>query len=258
MIEGKYSQDDKDHDHEAPILVQPWDVKLSDESRQKTPEKQKKAKNSQQITSVKRCSKWPNCKDQACGLIHPTEICMYFPNCAQGDACTFIHPLLVCKFKENCKNLNCNYQHAPAAAVHQPDSELLMATASAIVPVIKPNLTILCRFYPRCVNIKCPYLHPIDGVNCKYGQNCARPGCMFQHATGRTGAHLKRVVYSPCRFGKQCAKVDCPFQHAIPPALNPTIPSNSPSKLNDSVSVCDQVVSLQEAQEIENANMIIG
>ena len=55
-------------------------------------------------------------------------------------------------------------------------------------------------------------MHPVK-VQCRYGMECSRPDCPFEHPTGRKGAHLKSAVFSPCKYGKQCARADCPYRH---------------------------------------------
>lgn len=152
---------------------------------------------SSKIIKVK-CQFWPNCRAGAdCPNVHPSETCKHFPNCQFGDDCTFVHPSIPCKFQEKCQNSLCNYQH------RAPISVLPSGTS-----------TIQCRFYPRCVNANCSYLHPVK-VQCRYGVDCSRPDCPFEHQEGRKGAHLKKVVYAPCKYGQQCAKTDCPYQHEI-------------------------------------------
>ena len=104
--------------------------------------------------------------------------------------------------------------------------------------------TIQCRFYPRCVNVNCSYLHPVK-VQCRYGVDCSRPDCPFEHQEGRKGAHLKKVVYAPCKYGQQCAKTDCPYQHQINnpnPEINPTITS---AAVNADVILTDQSMQMQ-------------
>lgn len=149
-----------------------------------------------------KCQYWPNCRaGEACPNVHPTETCKHFPNCQFGDDCTFVHPSIPCKFQGQCQNPLCNYQHRPTAFTVVPPSAASSGTS-----------TILCKFYPRCVNINCPYLHPVK-TQCRYGVDCSRPDCPFEHASGRKGAHLKSVVFAPCKYGKQCARADCPYQH---------------------------------------------
>lgn len=159
-----------------------------------------------------KCQYWPNCRaGEACPNVHPSETCKHFPNCQFGDSCTFVHPSIPCKFQEKCQNPLCNYQHRPmAAAVYNP------------LTAMNPSLsTIQCKFYPRCVNLTCPYLHPVK-VQCRYGIDCSRPDCPFEHASGRKGAHLKSVIFSPCKYGKQCARADCPYQHELDNNLSGT------------------------------------
>ena len=166
-----------------------------------------------------KCQYWPNCRaGDNCPNVHPSETCKNFPNCQFGDSCTFVHPSIPCKFQEKCQNPLCNYQHRPVAA------------AISMIPtrIVNPSLsTIQCKFYPRCVNVNCPYLHPVK-VACRYGVDCSRPDCPFEHASGRKGAHLKSVVFAPCKYGKQCARADCPYQHEAVPESSMTPPINQP------------------------------
>ena len=156
-----------------------------------------------------KCQYWPNCRSgDACPNVHPSETCKHFPNCQFGDACTFVHPSIPCKFQEKCQNPLCNYQHRPTAFMNPMIPNASMSSSAS------GSSTILCKFYPRCVNVNCPYLHPVK-AQCRYGIECSRPDCPFEHASGRKGAHLKSVVFAPCKYGKQCARADCPYQHNL-------------------------------------------
>ena len=59
----------------------------------------------------KRCLFWPNCKNDPCEFIHPTEECPKFPKCSFGEQCFYIHPSIPCKFGTYCQRPNCSYTH---------------------------------------------------------------------------------------------------------------------------------------------------
>lgn len=187
----------------------------------------------QKVIKVK-CPYWPTCRSgDACTFVHPSETCKNFPNCQYGDSCTFVHPSIPCKFQEKCQNPLCNYQHRAPIASAASHHHLQQQSQTS---------TIQCRFYPRCVNTNCHYLHPVK-VQCRYGVDCARPECPFEHAEGRKGAHLKSVVYAPCKYGKQCARADCPYQHmesseSSTTTTTPGVELNTPD--NDNSIITDQ------------------
>jgi hypothetical protein len=40
----------------------------------------------------KRCAYWPQCTNEECSYIHPTENCPKFPKCSFGESCFYLHP----------------------------------------------------------------------------------------------------------------------------------------------------------------------
>jgi hypothetical protein len=154
--------------------------------------------------TLTKCSYFPHCNDTSCTLVHPTELCKYFPNCQYGDSCIYIHPVLACRFQEKCKNPNCNYQH------HSPAT---LQKLSSVGVFTRAKSTIVCRFGEKCRNENCSFMHPVK-VPCRLGLACSDVYCPFEHPIER---QAKTPCYSKinvqCRFGKKCAKADCPFMH---------------------------------------------
>lgn len=67
----------------------------------------------------KRCNFWPNCKNEDCQYIHPSENCPKFPKCSFGDQCFYIHPTIPCKYGVYCQRPNCSYVHPTGWPGHQ-------------------------------------------------------------------------------------------------------------------------------------------
>jgi len=59
-----------------------------------------------------RCKNWPNCKNDKCEYLHPSETCQYFPKCQFGSQCLYIHPNIPCKYGFYCTRINCSYSHS--------------------------------------------------------------------------------------------------------------------------------------------------
>lgn len=155
----------------------------------------------QPIKKTVRCPDFPDCPktDEECGMVHPRELCKYFPNCLYGKDCLFFHPPVPCRFADRCQNAVCNFTHSDAGSVP-----------------LETTLTIPCRFNERCRRPNCPFLHTV-ALPCPQGAQCMRPACPFTHPSDHAQPAPRALVNRPCRFGRACAKADCPFQHPKPP-----------------------------------------
>lgn len=59
----------------------------------------------------KRCAYWPQCTNEECSYIHPTENCPKFPKCSFGESCFYLHPSIPCRFGLYCQRPGCSYVH---------------------------------------------------------------------------------------------------------------------------------------------------
>jgi nuclear polyadenylated RNA-binding protein NAB2 len=94
-----------------------------------------------------------------------------------------------------------------------------MGHPSPAVEGVKRKETENCKFFPNCANPDCPYKQygptvrmankssPAVSVSkalsipCKYGVNCTRPNCIFNHG-----------LDIPCRYNP-CLNEHCLFKH---------------------------------------------
>lgn len=146
-----------------------------------------------------RCPDFPDCpkSDQDCPMVHPKELCKYFPNCLFGKDCLFLHPPVPCRFGDRCQNAVCNFTHTPHNTV------------------VDGPLNIPCRFNEHCRRPNCPFLHTV-AMPCPQGAQCMKPACPFKHPSEHALPAPRALVNRPCKFGRACAKADCPFQHPKP------------------------------------------
>lgn len=200
----------------------------------------KKETSQQPAVVIKKCPFYPSCPAPpgTCAFYHPSEPCMYFPNCINSRACLFIHPAIPCKFQAMCANPVCNYAHTESSVSSISSSSSLSSGSSSGVSVshngnatLVLKASILCKFHPKCAVPSCPFLHPSQ-TTCKYGLMCTRPDCIFAHPTGRNGLVSRSKVMAPCRFGKSCTRMNCPFQHEQP---EPAISNGSINQTSTSV-----------------------
>lgn len=63
----------------------------------------------------------------------------------------------------------------------------------------------ICIYFPSCsYGPKCMYIHSSKMIPCRYGSECKRPSCSFEHSTESVQV---------CRFDLECTKVNCKFRH---------------------------------------------
>jgi hypothetical protein len=48
---------------------------------------------------------------------------------------------------------------------------------------------------------------------CRYGRNCRRSDCRFEHPGPGPGGRGTTGGRGPCRYGNQCTRPDCWFDH---------------------------------------------
>ncbi|KAJ3345195.1 hypothetical protein HDU91_007440 [Kappamyces sp. JEL0680] len=108
-----------------------------------------------------------------------------------------------------------------------------------------------CSYFPNCAKMDCPFFHPSepcpDGEsctrgsaclflhsqgdvppaampNCKFGQHCTNPECVYSHPSPAAVLAMAKAAVSaqiPCRYYPGCLNPACPFLHPVAPATGP-------------------------------------
>ncbi|CAG8524705.1 5402_t:CDS:10, partial [Ambispora leptoticha] len=172
---------------------------------------------------ISRCRHWPNCDlGPACKFHHPTEICRQFPNCPNSDrTCLYIHP---------ATDVFDSYPRNPfgANSITQTSRQQTMRrniapTQSAGFVSSEKNSNILNE-NPTKQNGTTngePTTTAAPAILCKFGEACAKPICMFAHASPAsigTGTAPSVLIETPCKYDTECTNPKCKFAHSSPAA----------------------------------------
>jgi hypothetical protein len=140
-----------------------------------------------------RCSYFPNCTNEQCKFIHPTEDCKHYPNCKLGNKCTYLHPAkpaIACFYGSSCTNARCTFDHTNA-------------------PKQISKAVVECRYGAACTYAQCHFAHPG-----RAGQEV--------HVTGGAAAASKSAknpaiqnYQIKCKNDPDCEDEACEFAHPV-------------------------------------------
>jgi len=135
----------------------------------------------------------------------------------------------LCKFGLKCTNAHCRWSHPSPVATTESgvvlsndpceqgkdckDKDCIKAHVSPAVA--NPTLAV---DHAKSHNSQ-PPAPPLQvstssgGVLCRYGMNCTRRDCTFQHPPSHPLFKSAAAGSQPCRFGSACTRASCPYQH---------------------------------------------
>ncbi|CAG8434191.1 1747_t:CDS:10, partial [Ambispora gerdemannii] len=175
---------------------------------------------------VSRCRHWPNCDlGPACKFHHPTEICRQFPNCPNSDrTCLYIHPAtdVFDSYPRNPFGANSitqtSRQQTNMRRNIAPTQSAGFISSEKGTNVLNENSA---KQNGTTNGEQSTMEKSVTETISKFGEACAKPICMFAHASPAsvgTGTAPPALIETPCKYDTECTNPKCKFAHSSPAA----------------------------------------